>query len=165
MQKIFTFRGKDNGQTALLTIEMSLTDGNKPRFSVSGTLAKRKGGNPYAAGQILDFLNEFTLNQPINMEECSLLATIERLWEAYHLNDMHAGTVKQEDYLTECRKNENFYSFENPSFCRHISRYEIDCDALAKANLLEDDGYRYGTSWLYREIPAEDLLVIRELLS
>ena len=65
---------------------------------------------------------------------------------------MHAGTVKQEEFL-------------NQHFKDRYHSYEESIEALQKVNLLIDDGYRYGSSWLYRPIPKNDLEEIKELLT
>jgi len=67
---------------------------------------------------------------------------IIEIWEKYHLNDMHAGTPKQEQFIKE-----------------HIQThdYKTICEELQKAGLYEDNGYRYGSGWLYEPIPESVL--------
>lgn len=62
-----------------------------------------------------------------------------------------AGTVKQENALNNADKKFN--------------SYDEKCDYLKSIGLYEDDGYRYGSSWLYREIDADDLKSIYNLLN
>lgn len=76
----------------------------------------------------------------------ALVRKVVELWERYHLNDMHAGTEKQEDFLEKHFK-------DNPN----ERGYKASCDALDKAGLLVDDGYKYGTNWLFRPIPEKAL--------
>ena len=78
---------------------------------------------------------------------------IYRLWELYHLNDMHSGTEKQEEAL----KTAGLEGWANS--------YSECCDYLESINLLVDDGYKFGTGWLKREIPAEDVAEIKKLLT
>ena len=83
---------------------------------------------------------------------------IKKLWLKYHLNDMNAGTPKQSKYLS--------------SLGRYID-YDWACKELEKVDLLYDkeynypgqkQGYRYGSAWLYREIPKEDLQLIKKII-
>lgn len=39
------------------------------------------------------------------------------------------------------------------------------CKFLEEEGLLIDNGYKFGTGWLYQGIPAEDLAKIDELLA
>ena len=64
---------------------------------------------------------------------------------------MHAGTRKQ-----EARLHQN--GIEN-----RANNYKETCEALEKAGLLVDDGVKFGASWNYWEIPAEDLTEIKKL--
>ena len=67
------------------------------------------------------------------------------MWEKYHLNDMHAWTLKQEKFLKELHSDGSRYD------------YTKDCEALAGAGILVCNGYKYWTAWLFRKIPFVDL--------
>lgn len=63
-------------------------------------------------------------------------------WREYHLNANEPGTKAQFECL---RANTNNHDYDN-------------CVEVLKANnLYEDRGYRYGTGWLYRPVPVEEL--------
>lgn len=64
------------------------------------------------------------------------------VWDNYHLNDLTAGTVRQEEALKEWKKSNEY-------------DYTAACNYLKSIDLYEDNGYRYGTSWLCREIPED----------
>lgn len=74
-----------------------------------------------------------------------------RLWCDYHLNDMTAGTKKQEDFLHQ-------------NIQRGEYKYENACDLLKSANLYEDNGYKYGHDWLCRAIPSEDIEFLKRII-
>ena len=74
-----------------------------------------------------------------------------RLWKSWHLNDMCQGTIKQEEALEN--SGVKFNSFDEK------------CDYLKSVNLYSDDGYEYGSKWLYRKIDEDDLKSIYNLLS
>ena len=72
---------------------------------------------------------------------------------------MNAGTPRQTKYLESLGKYKS---------------YEWACEELEKANLLHDkkfnypnqkNGYRYGSAWLYREIPDQDIKIIKQLIN
>ena len=67
------------------------------------------------------------------------------LWERWHLNDMRAGTPKQEEAVRQWRKVS-----KNAS-------YKDTCEMLESINLLFDNGYKYGSKWLKEDVPAEVL--------
>ena len=66
---------------------------------------------------------------------------------------MHAGTEIQEAALLEA------------GITGSAADYRKCCDYLESINLLVDDGYKFGTGWLKREIPAEDIVEIKKLLT
>ena len=77
-----------------------------------------------------------------------LAENIANWWRKYHMNDMHAGTKRQEDLLKYCKSHD----------------YKEQCDFLEKHSMLFDNGYKYGTAWLKEEIPTEDLEEIKVIL-
>ena len=123
-------------------VEIELRDTNKgPELSICGNIWNSRHTDIVRGGQCLDKIAEY-----IHSAE---FKEIHRLWKNYHLNGMHPGTVRQEAYLKEHKD------------------YTCDCEILKEAGLYEDEqenGYKYGHSWLYREIPEEDLRKINEIL-
>lgn len=123
-------------------------------------------------GQCFDtILNDFpeVKKNPIFME-------VYDLWKKYHLNDLRAGTKAQEDLLKEAVKNGELNTYG-------ANNYKETCAYLESKNMLYDknylvskkqkDGstkkvpyrYRYGTDWLKEEIPEQDLLRIKSLIT
>ena len=108
------------------------------RLSMSGDY-----GNSY--GQIVDNIKPKTNAQQELVD----------IWNEWHLNDMHSGTEKQEEALYKHFGNKNV-------------DYVEQCEYLKSIDLYEDNGYKYGTSWLVRELP-EDIVdtlenIIEELI-
>ena len=66
---------------------------------------------------------------------------------------MRAGTMKQETFLREYRVN-------HPD-CK--MSYDLACQILSGADMLEDEGYRYGTAWLTEEVPGEVIAYLESL--
>lgn len=82
-----------------------------------------------------------------------LAEKIVNWWRKYHLNDMHAGTPKQEEALNKA------------GITNWADDYDICRKYLESIGLLYDNGYKFGSSWLKEEIPADDLHEIKEFLA
>jgi hypothetical protein len=70
------------------------------------------------------------------------LQTIITIWDKWHLNDMKAGTVKQQAFIEEWEKSNKY-------------EYSAVCEALKTAGLYEDNNYKYGHAWLVEPLPEE----------
>lgn len=96
-------------------------------------------------------------NEPIlgDIEDrYALFRIIKSMWQKYHLNDLHAGTIAQEKALKNRRGKRD---------------YESDCKYLKSKGLYEDEykgkSYRYGSGWIYYSIPKKDLEKIEYILN
>ena len=140
--------GKKN---CLIEVELNF-DG--VRFSASGTIWNHLKTDCYSGGQNLDTIKKFLPNN-------KLFNKIYDIWKKYHLNDMTAGSPKQEEYLKSIISEDSLdYS------------YDLKCEKLKEVNLLHDksylyDGkpYEYGTAWLTTEIPTEVKQEINNLIN
>jgi len=75
-------------------------------------------------------------------------------WDRWHLNDMRAGSMAQEQFLRD-----NPVSYQYPE-----SHYEVASKALADAGLNPDqDGYKYGSAWKREEVPTNVLEFLKAL--
>lgn len=154
MSKTFTFPKVAYTSTRrvnLPTIEVELrdADSDKPKLSICGDLWNSSHTDIVMGGQCLDDLAQF------DELFCNpLFKKLHRLWKTYHLNDLHPGTVKQEQALDDAEK-----------LGVKVSSYDDSCKYLESIGLLEDGGYKYGSAWLYREIPEDDLNLIKSLLA
>ena len=124
-------------------VTVSYEDG---RLSLSGVAGPRVGGGCVMAGQIQEALSEGIPNKGWDIDSVNCL---QYIWKRWHLNDMRAGSPKQEEYLRELeRRGESL-------------DYAKACEALKDAGIYEDEDcihegrpYRYGSGWLKEEIPA-----------
>ena len=82
-----------------------------------------------------------------------LAEKIVNWWRKYHLNDMHAGTQKQEEALNKA------------GITNWADDYDICCKYLESIGLLYDNGYKFGSAWLKEEILSDDLQEIKEFLA
>ena len=98
-------------------------------------------------GQCLDFMNDYLKGDEV-------WDRVYRLWKAHHLNDMHAGTERQEEFIEMGIRSGDLLSHN----------YDEVKEFLIKWGMYEDDWYEYWSQWLYRPIPADDLWEIFTLL-
>lgn len=134
-------------KTCPITIDMELrnADTDKPELSICGDIWNHKRTDCYQCGQCIDtILKYFPHNKLVN--------ELFVFWTNYHLNGMHAGTLAQEEAL----HNANLKNWAND--------YKHCCDYLESIGLLEDNGYKFGTGWLYQGMPEKDLNRIKALL-
>ena len=134
MKKTVVFKDK-LGNLAKIEIEL-----NEGCFSMSGDCAG-------SSGQCQDSI------KPKNKAQKNLL----ELWKKYHLNDMKAGTPKQEAAL-HTPKFEEFYKLTDGH-----DYYKAACTWLEKKRLYTVDDprpdhkgekYNYGHAWLTEALPA-----------
>ncbi len=115
---------------------------NRETLSLMGEMyGGKKFNKPISWGQIYD---SFTTTSKCVKELCDF-------WRKYHLNDLNAGTKSQSELIKS--RNEKY-------------DYKEVCKFLEDQNMLVDRGYRYGTAWLSREFPKDELLsIIAEIKS
>jgi hypothetical protein len=128
-------------------IEMELRYTDKgPELSICGNIWNSRHTDIVIGGQCLDKMNQIE-----DIHGNSVFQELYRLHSLYHLNSLHAGTVRQEDALHNSGK--------------HLHNYDDQCKYLDSVGLLYDGDYKYGTAWLYREIPENDLNKIKSMLA
>ena len=137
------FYGRNKVNTPEVTVSLKVGD-NKEVLSICGQVWNSKHTDIIAGGQCLDRMYKFLKKDKIFIE-------LYKLWKRWHLNDLCAGTIKQEEALDNV--GIKFNSFDER------------CDYLKSVNLYFDDGYEYGSKWLYRKIDEDDLKSIYNLLS
>lgn len=150
MNKIVSIGNSSDGMTYCKIV---YKDG---RLSISGVEGPRRGGNcKGSCGQILTSYREYDPKGYKGIEDLSVpdgwTHDLQRqffdTWQRWHLNDMRAGTPRQEAYL----RKKNF------RVTHYQSYYDEACKALSAAGINPDEGYIYGTKWLTEEVPAEVL--------
>ena len=127
----------------MVDIEINLKEDKN--LSICGNIWNSKKTDILTGGQCCEEINKYFRNN-------KTFKKIYRLWKLYHLNDMHAGTIKQETFL-----NEN-------GIKNWASNYEKVCKILEENGLLYDNGIKFGATWQYWEIPGNDLQEIKNLI-
>ena len=174
-QKATFYLGKcalyGNGKRNAVEVSIFLRTKNDGRlaFTASGAVWNQTHTDICRGGQCLD--------DPIFTERAKtnkLLAEILRFWNLYHLNDCNAGTPEQDECIAKMPAD---YFPEGETINGFTLRdkwdtYILHCLWLRKNGLYEvpdprdpSKSYKYGSGWLYREIPAADLARIREILA
>lgn len=105
------------------------------RLSLTGT-------GRHGSGQVYEYLTRETPADGYTRKDCFRL---KQIWQRWHLNDMRAGTPKQEEAVRKWRPTADDQG------------YDAACKMLESIGLLVDNGYRYGSSWLKEEVPVEVL--------
>ena len=136
------YNGNRKINSVNVTVELEDTE-KGPKLAICGEIWNAPHTDCVSCGQNIDTIKELL---PHNKK----VARIHDVWEAYHLNDMQAGTPAQEAAVEQWEANGNRYD------------YSLACAYLKDKGLYEDNGYKYGSQWLYKPIPAE---VINEINS
>ena len=147
---------KDNLVEVYLRLDKNKDD--KPVFGIYGNIWNRIKSNTLVGGQCEDEINK---HLPSNLT----WRKIYSVWKNYHNNDLNAGSPKQEAFVKELNPTvDELNSFSDS--------YSYRCKELEKAGLLVDKSYlhngkpyRYGTAWIYQEIPAKGLEEIESLIN
>ena len=103
---------------------------NPVELSIHGTLGK-------SCGQIVD-----------SFIPTDTQARLVEFWKQYHLNGAKSGTRRQMEAI------------ENHHFVHIMYDYKEAVEYLESIGLYEDRGYKYGTGWLYRAFPQDELETI-----
>ena len=131
----------------VVRLELKDNKDGKPVFTASCEVWNSKHTDIVMGGQCLDDVARLC---PLKYNKRYM--EIVGLWQRNHLNDMHAGTEKQEEAIKNWKEQGNRYD------------YTAVCNYLKSIGLYEDNGYKYGHGCLYRDISDEDLKRIKELI-
>lgn len=155
--------GYENGRRSCpAEIEINLKEykPGKIEFTASGSVWNFKKTDILMGGQCID-----TLAGMVSKEYKEEANFVKEMWDRYHLNGMHAGTPAQESLLKQAVKNGELASYG-------ANNYKETLSYLEKNGLLYDkscegkteEGYKYGSGWLYEPIPDYDLKAIEEFM-
>lgn len=117
------------------SMEVTITYRADGRLSLAGS-------GRHGSGQVYEHLTKDNPATGFTKEDCVRLMQV---WQRWHLNDMRAGTPKQEDVVRKWRQT------------AADTGYSAACKMLDSIGLLTDNGYRYGSRWLKEDVPEEVL--------
>ena len=152
MQKIVNpiIKKTYGGRSYKVFISIKFVNG---KLSISGVEGPLKSGNAIGScGQIdMHLRNEDMKDWKFEKDWTpAMMVELLEVWDRWHLNDMKAGTPKQEEFIREWKKSNKY-------------DYNSVCKALEEAGLYIDNEYRYGSKWLTEEIPEEVIKWLFEL--
>ena len=126
-----------------IKIEFELTKKAKPKVEYeylrqveSITILSIKAKDFESSGQVVDSIIKF-----VDKEQIGFAKELVSIWNEYHNNDIIAGTKAQMEFLKG----------------KKAKTYQECCDLLESEGLRTDNGYRFGTNWLYK--PLDEKLI------
>lgn len=147
-----------NGRRANFFCKVEIKNG---RLSISGVIGPLRSGNALGGCGQIDM--EFEHRNPDDNDSrysCHIKADEIKfsygwnkeiwlkfldVWKDWHLNDMNAGTQKQEKAIKEWRRKNKISGLA----------YDEECKYLKSIRLYTDNGHKYGSSWLLRTLPQD----------
>lgn len=105
-------------------------------FSMSGKVIEKRKTFASSSGQVFD---DVKIIKPGDIKVKDSRALIS-IWKRWHLNDLKAGTRKQEEELKKVGMT-------------GATKYDKAVKHLKKKGLYVDRGYKYGTAWLHERLP------------
>lgn len=130
--------------------KINIEDG---KLSITGVEGPTLSGNCYGScGQIGAQLQAVNISAAPGWNQAKIQRFL-KIWQRWHLNDMRAGSPRQEAYLRE-RINEYIKEKE----ATYVSHYDWATRVLNDAGLNPDReymGYKYGIAWLTEPLPPD----------
>ena len=127
-----------------VTIDVELKETEKGKvFTMSAGVWNSKRTDYICCGQMCD---ELPLLYPNN----KLVKRLVQIWEKYHLNNLNAGTERQEKAIYNAGKEKAGYT-EQGEYLKSIGLYF-------------DGDYEYGSKWIFRPIPENIIEEIEQII-
>ena len=126
------------------------------RLGLSGVFGPMFNGDAKGAfGQIQDdFFHEGIIQEYFDPWDEDSVKTLVSVWDEYHLNDMKAGSPRQERYLDE----NNYRSLDYESRVEVLEIADLEPDTRFEYNYGKGlRPYRYGSAWLKAPLPSHIL--------
>jgi len=117
-------------------------------LAISGVVGPTKSGNCQSAGQIVHAVGSIENAKLAGKWNPKMLKEFVKIWKDWHLNDLTAGSPKQEAFIRKYIDEGN--SFDYKTVCGLMKEEGIYVD---ESFIHEGKPYRYGTAWLKRELP------------
>lgn len=150
-------------------ITVELSEDAEPRLSITGSYGTDRHGG---AGQCRDIFDDETFKLAEGWSEDDI-TRLREVWKEWHLNNMSAGCEHQRAAGWATRPIDPDKPLD--TYGKHF-----DGQRTASWNMLawirpdehphglltkpcEECGYRYGSAWLHRPIPAGVLAYVRQL--
>lgn len=135
-----------NREKVKIIVELRNDDHGHRELSIVGEIT-----NERRYGQCYQAIRELVEQHGSGSRNKDQILKLLDIWERWHLNDMRAGTPRQTEIIRPWLKR-------NPN-----KDYTEQCDYLFSHGMLIDDGYKYGTAWLYEPLPDDVITFISGL--
>lgn len=156
--KKITFRNvhmDGDSRTMRVNVELELKE-NPYVFSCCAAITPYHARDSIMRGQCLDEIKNHT-----SLKDDPTFSVIHDLWKKHHLNDMHAGTPRQEAAIRNAIANGTLPDYDYTQVVSYLKSIGLYCDESCQYN---GKAYAYGTGWLYEAIPDEDITTIMKLI-
>jgi len=142
------------GRAANLFCRIEYRDG---RLSITGVEGPLRNGNAIGGcGQIV--MSEWEMDTYAPGWDADKVAQFRAVWDAWHLNDMQAGSPAQRAHLKAHPVTDRLDYFGKA--CASLEAAGLQPDA---SHLHNGKPYRYGSAWLTVEVPEDALSFLRSL--
>ncbi len=145
MVKKIVFLTKNQTVQVKIVAELRNDEHGRRELSIVGEVVN------HAYGQCYDFIRGLVEQHGSGHRDKGEILKLLDIWDRWHLNTMRAGTPRQQEIIRPWLKR-------NPN-----KDYTEQCDYLFSHGLLIDDGYKYGTAWLYEPLPDDVITFISGL--
>ena len=131
----------EHGRYASIHCKVLYADG---ALSITGVIGALPTGNCLGScGQIQDDIAVNSIKLANGWTKPMLLEFLS-VWNTWHLNDLHSGTVEQDACIKEHMKGSYHYDKAIAVLKEH-NMYEV--------TLPDGSTYEYGSKWLFRAVP------------
>lgn len=146
-----------DGDSRIMNIDVTLTLQENPYvFTCSADITPLHARDSIICGQCLDTIKNHT-----SLKDNQTFAVIYDLWKKYHLNDLHAGTPKQEAAIRAAIADGTLPKYDYTQAVSYLKSIELYRDESYQYN---GEAYAYGTGWLYEAIPDNDIATIKKII-
>lgn len=115
---------------------------NNGKLSITGVEGPKRNGDAMGScGQII--MHQWGIKQFSDGWTINLMNQLRDIWDKWHLNDMRAGNTDQ----TKCLRDAGKYTGSD--------WYLWACEHLKKHGLYNNNGYVFGTKWLFEPLPKD----------
>ncbi|MCV0393682.1 MAG: hypothetical protein K5790_10410 [Nitrosopumilus sp.] len=159
-----------NGRSQAVTLNVELREKDHPQkgidgkeyknpleLGISGGIWNSNHSDITTGGQIQDTLREQFEKGNIKVNGISdeEFRKLLDVWDRWHLNDLNAGTKKQESIIDE-HINDSKYAHLDEFYDRKVQILK-DNDAYV------DNGYQWGSAWLYEPLPDDIIDFVKHI--
>ena len=156
-RKVIRIGKKDKGnKTGSYSVFCEITYKNG-RLSITGVEGPYRSGNCVGGcGQIQDSLRNSNMEFVQGWDKNKFVSFLN-IWDEWHLNDMVAGSPKQEEFI------KTHIDPKNRDYNTCVKKLSVAGLNPDKSFLKDGKPYAYGSSWLKKDVPEKVLEFLKSL--